>query len=206
MSIEQNLNQMRKSFGNEETWKGAWNLGYGWGDEESVRKRITPLLDKYIPKRIDYLLEIACGYGRATRILRPYCRLLYGIDINENCVNYCRNQEDLRTCIFGVTDGISIPFRGMFDVIYSFDSLVHADTLVIEKYVEHISRRLFSGGLAIIHHACNGDQGRGNRSNTTKQEVASYVIDNGLLLLEQIDEQRLPSGAFNDTTTVMKKP
>ncbi len=201
-----NIEQMRKAFGNHERWMTEWKLGFDWGSHEAVVKRITPLLNKYIPYRVGSLLEIACGYGRATRILLPYCRQLYAIDLNQNCIDYCKSRPEFIFSEFSVCDGVSIPFDVPFNFVYSFDSLVHVDTQIIEAYVRQIGHLLVSGGVAILHHACAGDQGRGQRSNVTKQEVAAYVAAAKLTLVEQIDEQPIPGGGFNDTVTVMKKP
>jgi hypothetical protein len=46
------------------------------------------------------------------------------------------------------------------DLVFSFDSLVHAEADVIEAYLTQLSQKLVLGGVGFIHHSNIGSYGR----------------------------------------------
>lgn len=156
------------------------------------------------------VVEIAPGYGRWSEFLVESARSVVLVDINENCLNTCRERfGDLDHVEYQLGDGQSLPAAdGCIDFVWSFDSFVHMDAEVVRSYVFEIGRVLRPGGSAVVHHAdkrgwsltlapltCRlgtvgrvvqqvASQGRlrddGNRSNVTGEMVADWAADAGM--------------------------
>jgi cyclopropane fatty-acyl-phospholipid synthase-like methyltransferase len=41
-----------------------------------------------------------------------------------------------------------------FDFVFSFDSLVHVESDVIENYLTQLAKKLKPNGIGFIHHSC----------------------------------------------------
>jgi SAM-dependent methyltransferase len=102
-------------------------------------------------------LEIAPGYGRWTKFLVPACDNYLGIDLSEACVVECRKRfEAASHARFIKNNGRSLQAApdNSFDLIFSFDSLVHVERDVLEEdYIPQMLRKLAPGGAAFIHHS-----------------------------------------------------
>jgi SAM-dependent methyltransferase len=146
--------------------KSLWDGDYNWqnrGDEWSAAwggpfmqwyGTLFPRIRAHVPA--DNILEIACGYGRWTQYLKDLCKNLTVIDLSDECINACKQRFSTSHHIeYHVNDGRSldmIPDRSI-DFVFSFDSLVHANDLVIETYLSQLPRILNKDGIAFIHHS-----------------------------------------------------
>jgi SAM-dependent methyltransferase len=146
-----------------------WNQAYDWsqrGDEWSDAwggvsyqwwVTLFSRIQGFVPAA--RILEIAPGYGRWTHYLRDLCDELIAVDIAENAVAHCRDRfaDDARVS-FHVNDGTSLAVAGdrSIDLIFSFDSLVHAERDVIGGYLTEFARVLADDGVAFIHHSNTG--------------------------------------------------
>ena len=132
-----------------EEWSSAWG-----GSESQWFGSILPRLHRFLPTR--RILEIAPGFGRWTKFLIPACDEFIGIDFSEKCVDACRSRfAAAKHARFFDNDGHSLAAApdDSFDLIFSFDSLVHAECDVLQSYVPQILRKLSSTGVAFIHHS-----------------------------------------------------
>jgi len=138
-------------------------------------------------------LEIAPGFGRWTRFLMPLCQQYTGIDISEECVAACRARFPSKGT-FVVNDGYSlaaIPDE-QFDLVFSFDSLVHVEMDVMQSYLPQIISKLNQGGVALLHHSNLGMLGgkpddNGLRGATVSAEsVRACVREVGHVLRQEI--------------------
>lgn len=146
---------------NHETWNG-WQWG-GAGEEWSARwggsrtqwlSCIYPRLAPFLPARS--VLEIAPGYGRWTQYLLPRCEAYMGVDLAEFCVQACQERFAAELhATFVVNDGLTLPMVAdrSVDLVFSFDSLVHAEADVISSYLREVRRILSPNGVAFIHHS-----------------------------------------------------
>lgn len=157
-----------------------WNVSYDWsqrGDEWSDAwggpsyqwwVTLQSRIQGYLPAR--RILEIAPGYGRWTHYLRDMCEELIGVDIADTAIAHCRERfaGDGRLR-FEVNDGTSLAVAEdrTIDLVFSFDSLVHAEIDVIGGYLLEFSRVLADDGVAFIHH-----------SNMASYESGSYDTNN----------------------------
>lgn len=173
-----------------------WDTEYNWGGEGeewsaawgSSRAQwlatLYPRLFSFLPaKRI---LEIAPGFGRWTSYLLPFCDEFKGIDLSAECVAACRERfAHVDKAEFLKNDGLSLgQLSGHFDLVFSFDSLVHADTEVFEQYIPQVIAKLNPGGVAFIHHsnfaASHAQHNHHNRSeNVTAASIEKAIGQSG---------------------------
>ena len=147
---------------NKATWDGAydWNRrGHEWsapwgGSAGMFFSTLMPRLAAVLPAGA--VLELAPGHGRCTAFLLRFCRSYHGVDLSEQCVAFCRERFAGRPdTAFHVNDGLSLQAVAAqrFDLVFSFDSLVHADLPVLEAYVPQVLGLLNPGGVAFLHHS-----------------------------------------------------
>lgn len=145
--------------------EAVWGHDYHWnqgGDEWSDPFGGTDeLWEKVILPRIGHLLggrtvEIAPGYGRITAKLLPLVEHLTAVDLNERCIDNCRERfAGSEKLALYTNDGRSLPMvpDRSVDFVVSFDALVHVDEDVMESYLDEIARVLTPSGAAFIHHS-----------------------------------------------------
>lgn len=128
-----------------------WSVGWG-GSATQWFATIMPRLREFLPAGA--VLEIAPGFGRWTRFLLPLSRHYVGIDLSERCIQHCQGRFG-GTGRFLVNDGISLEAvpDASIDLVFSFDSLVHADAAVMRSYVPQIVGKLRPMGVAFLHHS-----------------------------------------------------
>jgi SAM-dependent methyltransferase len=147
---------------NKATWDGGYDWagrGHEWsapwgGSARMFFATLMPRLGAVLPA--EDLLELAPGHGRCTAFLLRYCRRYHGIDLSAQCVDFCRGRFAGRVeAGFSVNDGLSLSAVAgrHFDLVFSFDSLVHAELEVFEAYVPQILALLKPGGVAFLHHS-----------------------------------------------------
>jgi ubiquinone/menaquinone biosynthesis C-methylase UbiE len=151
------------SVNDNKTW---WDEHYDWrelGDEWSRPwgdattqwyGSILPRIHRFLPA--GRILEIGSGFGRWTQFLKDRCDQLTALDLAENCVAACKERfSDATNIAYIVNDGSSlgaIPDSSI-DFVFSFDSLVHADSSTLEAYLAQLARILTAEGAAFIHHS-----------------------------------------------------
>jgi SAM-dependent methyltransferase len=166
-------------------------------------------------------LELACGHGRNTEFLRRYAKSIDLVDVNQTCIDACERRfgPQVDGCLFRyhVTTGNSLPIPGnSISFVYSWDSMVHFDKLVVRDYVREVFRALKPGGSAFLHHSNYGTvapdsswtKNHGNRSDMTAELMREYAQEVGL----NIKFQRLSGTADGwgvddlDCLTLLVKP
>lgn len=132
-----------------EEWSSAWG-----GSEAQWFFAILPRIHAFVPAGA--ILEIAPGFGRWTNYLKDWCKHLTVVDLSEKCINACKKRFAADShIIYYVNDGKSLEIVDdqSIDFVFSFDSLVHSEADVIEKYLEQLSRKLKPNGIGFIHHS-----------------------------------------------------
>jgi SAM-dependent methyltransferase len=143
---------------NKRTWKEydwsrsgeEWSASFG-SSEMQWFGWILPRLRPFLPAQ--RVLEIAPGFGRWTRFLIEHCDEFTGIDLEQRCVTACADLfPDAR---FFTNDGSSLAGIAdrSIDLVFSFDSLVHAEQDIMRAYVREIAVKLAPQGVAFIHHS-----------------------------------------------------
>jgi SAM-dependent methyltransferase len=119
----------------------------------------SALVDEFITPNIRpemTVLEIAAGHGRWSEIMIPLCKKLILVDLNPECIEFCRTKFAAATNVeYVVTDGKSLAETEdeSVDFVFSFDSFVHMNESVINSYLLEIRRVLRPRGRAVFHHA-----------------------------------------------------
>jgi autotransporter strand-loop-strand O-heptosyltransferase len=129
-----------------------WSEQFG-GTDKLWEEYIGSDIEKYLSGNV---LEIACGHGRMTEKLLQNEIEYTGIDLNQNCVDRCKEIfVDYSNVNFIVNDGISLNMIGdkSIDLVFSWDSFVHMHKNVVESYFSEISRVIKDDGKILIHHA-----------------------------------------------------
>ena len=156
------------------------------------------------------IVEIAPGAGRFTAELVRLARSMVLVDLNQACIDVCRERfryyQQIR---FLVNDGVSLDAvaDASADLIASWDSFVHIEREVVERYVLQFPRILRPGGIAWIHHSARGMHSEGWRSNMTSELMAGYAEASGLLLKAQIFRFLVPQPAttYKDCISILTK-
>lgn len=145
-------------------------------------------------ENLERTIDLACGHGRNTNFLRKYASSIDLVDVNRTCIDACRARFGARQdgCSFRYHltggDGLpSIPDESV-TFVYSWDSMVHFDKIVVRDYVKEIRRVLAPSGSAFLHHsnfgsfAPNSDwaKNHGNRSDMTADLMREFAAEAGL--------------------------
>jgi len=158
---------------NKELWsKHTWSKGGDEWDGQALYLDVPyeewkqALIDEFITPNVSAdmsVLEIAAGHGRWSVFLQPLCKRLVLVDLNDECIEQCRQKfANAGNVEYRVTDGSSLPDVAdqSIDFIWSFDSFVHMSPEVIKAYFLEIRRVLKPSGKAIIHHAGRSERWR----------------------------------------------
>jgi ubiquinone/menaquinone biosynthesis C-methylase UbiE len=151
---------------NKKIWDGAYDwseAGEEWsevwgGSDMQWYGAILPRLQAYVPTGA--LLEIAPGFGRWTRYLKDLCDELVLVDLSEACIDACRQRfADCDGIAYHTNDGMSLPMvdSESIDLAFTFDSLVHVEDEVIQRYLEDMRRVLKPDGIGFVHHSNLGE-------------------------------------------------
>jgi ubiquinone/menaquinone biosynthesis C-methylase UbiE len=141
-----------------------------------------------------HTLELACGHGRNADFLCRHASTIDLVDVNESCISACRSRfgDKMNGCLFRyhLTDGnnLRVIASSSITFVYSWDSMVHFDKLVIRDYISEIARVLKNNGTAFLHHsnygtvAPNSDwtKNHGSRSDMTASLMRDYVAEAGM--------------------------
>src|SRR5258708_2803897 len=188
-------------------WNSAWGDGqYDWktggeewsevwgGSDPQWFGSLYPRLHRFLPA--ERILEIAPGFGRWTKFLIPNSSRYIGVDLSQACVDACRRIFfNVRHATFVKNDGTSLPGikNSSCDLVFSFDSLVHADLEILQAYIPEIIRVLAPSGVAFIHHsnllAFNGSLGQPHgRSLTVSADNVARAVElaGGSVLIQEI--------------------
>ena len=149
------------------TWnRRIWNEKYDWSESgnEWSGKWGTPEKQWYgsiLPRIAEYLptgrcLEIAPGFGRWTQFLLELSDEVIAVDLIPCCVEACQQRfaDNDRFEVF-VNDGKSLEMvpDHSIDFVFSFDSLVHAESDVLDAYLRQLKRKLTPQGVGFFHHS-----------------------------------------------------
>src|SRR5262245_42123468 len=138
------------------TWStegDEWSNGFG-GTDSLWWFLLYPRMHRFLPAQS--VLEIAQGDGRGTQFLKDGCESLVVVYLSPKCIEHCKERfaGDSRIT-YHVNDGRSldaIPDQSI-DFVFSFDSLVHAESDVIRAYLNQLSRKLKRNGAGFMHHS-----------------------------------------------------
>lgn len=113
-----------------------------------ILKHWVPSLEEAVEKYCinKSVLELGCGYGRHTEILRKYTQNLIGLDISKKWLDYAKKKyPDVK---FILADVHKIPFKeNFFDVVFNAGLFEYVNRKIV---MEEIRRVLKKQGIGII--------------------------------------------------------
>jgi SAM-dependent methyltransferase len=130
-----------------------WSVVWG-GVDNQWEATILPRLRNFLPIRT--VLEIGPGYGRWSGYLLSLCDNYIGVDLAAKCIDACKERfANASHARFFVNDGLSLPMiqDGSVDLVFSFDSLVHAEAEIVASYLSELSRVMTSEAICFLHHS-----------------------------------------------------
>jgi FkbM family methyltransferase len=174
-----------------EEWSEPWG-----GAEPQWFGTIYPRIHRFLPAPT--ILEIATGYGRWTKYLIPQCSRYLGVDLSSRAIKHCKNIfSSARHAYFVKNDGMSIEVAKdrEFDLVFSFDSLVHVEADVMISYISQTIKKLGQTGAAFFHHSNVGefadrapDPAPGFRARSVSAEKVRGIIEahGGRVLVQEM--------------------
>lgn len=197
----------------ESMWNHYFDQHEGYIDDQ-WDKIIWPIINQF---DFSSILELAPGAGRNTQKLLPLSKHMFAIDLNKSALSRLekRFEQEISNGLLKLikNDGASLPevVPESISLIYCWDSAVHFDKKVMEKYIAEFARVLLPGGRGFIHHSNLGKWARYDiksnphwRSNVSKNLFKEFCNNNGLSV---IDQHLIPwgEGEINDCITVFEK-
>lgn len=197
----ENIMWNAQRWGDEQKWLNHDQYGYKWGGGfQQKSSQISVFADNYLrPIIMEYfseekryalnILEIAPGAGRFTAELIRYASSLDLVDLNEACLNICKERFKFfpLQISFYKNDGesLSVLQGKQFDLIASFDSMVHVHPEVLEHYFQQCASLLAPNGILFIDHSGKGESNSGHRTNVFAEDAAKWIQKIGLTLISQ---------------------
>jgi FkbM family methyltransferase len=149
------------------TWNSKmWDLEHDWprhgeewsepwgGAEPQWFSTIYSRIHRFFPA--ETVLEIAPGFGRWTKYLVRGSSRYLGIDLSGSAIDHCKKTfSRFDHAQFVKNDGLSIEAAkdGEFDLVFSFDSLVHVEADVMTSYISQTLKKLRQTGVGFFHHS-----------------------------------------------------
>jgi len=140
-------------------WSGPWG-----GTEQLWYGTLLPRLHAFLPANT--ILELGPGHGRWTQYLKELADRVVLVDLAEDCIAACRERFGTDGNVsYHVNDGKSLDMVAdrSVDLVFSFDSLVHAEADVLEAYLGQLATKLTPDGVGFIHHSNMGAYRRAAR-------------------------------------------
>ena len=122
---------------------------------ETKIQRVKQYLDAEINfirvnlKGNESVLELGAGYGRIMKELAPFAKVITGIDIAENSVNFGREYlKEFPNCALKVMDVNNLEFDAKFDVVLCLQNGISAFKANDSKLIEMAVKILNKNGKA----------------------------------------------------------
>ena len=191
-------------------WEKNWKYDYKWGGSafQQVNSSVTPVAERFLHPYLDgnrdlKILEIAPGGGRFTAELIRLSRDIHLLDINQACLDICRDRfqyyPSVHTYLGAGSDLDNVPDAD-FDLVASFDSMVHMSLPVVTGYVTSAVTKVRSGGLIWIDTSGKGATESGNRTDVHADDIAALAKKLDLTILDQSFRNDW------DVVSVLRKP
>lgn len=96
------------------------------------------------------VLDVACGAGYGSHILRTFAKSVIGMDIDEKALEYARKQYPYIKFISHDITETNISFDEPFDVVISIETFEHIPRHLIGNYLGNLKKWCREGGTIFI--------------------------------------------------------
>lgn len=138
-------------------------------------------------------LDFGCGTGSSVKYIKKYLpkASVYGIDVSKEEIRVAKaNSKNLKDVTFAPFDGVNIPFKTKFDVIFIANVFHHINRKKHQKVMKNIYTKLQDDGHLFIFEL--------NKLNPLTMLVAirnDYRFDKDANLLNPFYAKKLLNGA-----------
>lgn len=102
------------------------------------------------------VLDIASGSGYGTKLIAEHAKSVYGVDINQESVDYAKKHYNSKNITYKKGDGESIPLDDdSVDIVVSYETIEHIKNY--EGFLSEVKRVLKPNGLLLLSTP-NGDE------------------------------------------------
>lgn len=120
------------------------------------------------------VLDIASGSGYGTKLMAADAKFVYGVDIDEDAVEYSRKEFGAKNVEYIVGSGTEIPLKDdSVDCVVSMETIEHIEDQ--EKFLEEVRRVLRPGGFMIVSTPNDKVYPKGNHFHVREHNKASLV-------------------------------
>jgi len=160
-----------------------------------MKKHWRPLIEKRIEKycKDKNVLDLGCGYGRYTTIIKKYASNVIGLDISRRWLNYLKNEKGISNIIRA--DAHNIPLKNeTFDVIVSIGLFEYINRKIVIKEMNRILKptglciisvpNKYSAGRIVGKLICKVFRGEYSPNEPSRKEMLKLFEDNGFELIE----------------------
>jgi len=115
-------------------------------------------------------------------------RSLHLIEMNQVCIEICKDRFKYYPDVsYYVNDGHScaVVADSDFDLIASYDRMVHMVPDIIEGYFREFAQKLKSGGFLWLDHAGRGEKALSHRTAMTDELMREFAERSGLIVTKQ---------------------
>jgi len=205
----ENLEENRKLWSGRDNWKNDLKFGHKWGGANALRQTLDRYFFPFMPESALRILELAPGAGRFTAELLRLARSVDVVDINEDCLELCRERFSFYDNVgYFLTDGVDLSMlKGRkYELITSFGSFVHMWPEIVEGYLAQFPRLLTENGKVWLHHN-ESSLAKGYRNFLQHQDYRSLAGKYGLIVKAHIflDPICQPHEHYRICITIMEK-
>lgn len=194
-TLASNVEWNRQRWGQRAGWEEHDRYGYQWsGGYQHLASGIARSFDEffrpYTDGRYDLrILEISPGAGRSTAEFARYASSMVLVDLNPVSIDICRDRFKHWPDSFEyhVNDGSSLDQVAdhRFDLVASYDSLVHVHPTIVRGYLSQAAALLEPGGVIWFDTSGKGQKDQGRRTAVTSDDMREWAHQLGLELVAQ---------------------
>ncbi|MNB84018.1 putative S-adenosylmethionine-dependent methyltransferase [compost metagenome] len=120
-----------------------------FGEIETEHKQRYHSIIKLVKGKV--VVDAACGEGYGSSLLAEYADQVYGIDISEETIGWAKGKYNAPNLQFsqGSIESLVFPDHSI-DVVVSFETIEHVDSIIQEKFMNEIKRVLKPDGILVI--------------------------------------------------------
>jgi GT2 family glycosyltransferase/ubiquinone/menaquinone biosynthesis C-methylase UbiE/glycosyltransferase involved in cell wall biosynthesis len=131
------------------------------------------------------VLDIACGEGYGTALLAENAKKVYGVDIDNTCIEHAKQKYQNDNIEFLLGNVTRIPLKeNSVDVVISYETIEHLDKKIQDAFLKEVKRILKKNGKLVIstpdktnYSERYSQQNKFHLKEFSKEEFSSFLIN-----------------------------